>query len=169
MLNSILKKCIIVALALFLISCIPTPTATSAIQTRQDALVAQQALTDFLNRLYDGNFEEAAELYGGTYETMLDQNPSLDPNDPIALLQNACTINGYECLKVKSVKLDRTISATEITFKVEFMNGDGTLFILGPCCGGNETDSPSQSAFIFKVIKNGDGKFQVMGMPPYIP
>lgn len=131
--------------------------------------LALQALAAFLDHLHNGRYEEAAQLYGGTYEIMTDHNPSIDPSNHAALMKNACMINGVECLEVYTAGPDRKISASEYNFKVEFMNADGTLFVRGPCCGGNETDFPPQSTFIFTVIKDSEGKFLVMNMPPYMP
>lgn len=130
---------------------------------------AQHVLVDFLQSLYEGKYEKAARLYGGTYEGMIDNNPGLDPNDHIALLKNACTINGVKCLPVKSVILDEKVSNAEFTFKVEFLNADGTLFVRGPCCGGSETDFPPESVFYFTVMKLDKDRFIVLDMPPYVP
>jgi hypothetical protein len=119
-------------------------------------------LIDFLEGLHKGEYEKAAPLYRGTYETMIDHNPSMNPDDHVALLQTACTINGAQCLQVKSASLDRQVSSTEFIFKVEFLNADGTLFVLGPCCGGNETDFPPQSVFYLTVAKIDKDKYVVM-------
>ena len=130
---------------------------------------AEQALLDFLEELSAGNYKEAAELYGGGYEIMIEHNPDLDPNNHAALIQNACTINGAQCLKVESVALDHKAAVNGYIFLVEFQNEDGTLFELGPCCGGNETDTPPRSSFTFTVVKDDEGQFLVMDMPPSMP
>jgi len=130
---------------------------------------AEQALFDFLEELNEGNYKEAAELYAGEYEIMIEHNPDLDPNNHARLIQNACTINGAQCLKVESVALDHKAAVNGYNFLVEFQNEDGTLFVLGPCCGGNETDTPPRSSFTFTVVKDDKGQFLVMDMPPYRP
>jgi hypothetical protein len=154
---------------LVLISCTGKQTVIPPTLTSSDSQLALQALEDFLESLQTGRFEEAAQLYGGTYETMVDHNPSIDPADHAALLQNACMINGAQCLEVRSAGLDREVSDTEFIFNVEFQNGDGTLFVSGPCCGGNETDFPPQSEFHFRVVRTSEGKFLVIDMVPYAP
>ena len=131
--------------------------------------LAKQVLAEFLDALYYEKYDEAALLYGGSYDIMIEHNPAIDPNAHAALLKNACTINGAACLEVKGITLESEVSDSEYIFKVEFMNEDGTLFVQGPCCGGSEVDSPSQSEFSFTVLKNIDGKFLVMNMPPYTP
>ena len=160
---------LIVTIGLILSSCSPRMTEPPTNQQSEEVLAAQDSLVAFLDDLHEGRYEDAARLYGGTYDIMIDHNPNLDPNDRAGLLRNACTINGAECLELKSVVLEKEATANEFDFKVEFMDEDGSLFVLGPCCGGNETDTPQQSVFTIKVIKKDDGDFVVMEMPPYVP
>ena len=160
---------VVISIALLFASCTSRTPEVPATEEYNDEQLALQALVAFLDSLHNGRYEEATQYYEGTYEIMIDHNPNVDPSNQAALMKNACTINGAQCLEVKSAGLDRTISPTEFSFKVEFINGDGTLFVRGPCCGGNETDSPPQSSFIFKVIKDIEGKFWVMELPPYTP
>jgi hypothetical protein len=159
----------VISFGLFVASCNVRQTEPPVDQAGEDANSAQQSLVGFLEDLQTGRYDEAAKLYGGNYEIMIDHNPNLDPNDHTGLLRNACTINGTACLELKSIALVGEESANAFNFKVEFMDEDGSLFVLGPCCGGNETDTPSQSVFTFTVIKNNDGNFVVMEMPPYVP
>jgi hypothetical protein len=148
-----------------------TINATDLPENQNDADIsrAQEALITFLKDLHNENYKEAADLYGGTYDELINYNSSIDPTDDTALLKNACTINGFQCLEIKSIRLDKATSSGEFDFQAEFYNADGILFVRGPCCGGDETDSPLQSSFDFKVIKDGAGKFQVMDLPPYVP
>lgn len=158
-----------ITLAFFLASCSPQPGTLPATESPPDEQRALEVLEEFLQSLYAGEYDQAAQLYAGTYETMRDHNPILNPEDHVALLENACTINGAQCLQVKSAVLDRKVSDTEFVFRVEFLNADGTLFVLGPCCGGNETDTPSQSEFYLTVVKTDQDNYVVMDMPPYAP
>ena len=66
----------------------PSPSSTQE-EVLLDNQLALHVLVDFLESLHVGNYDEAAQLYGGTYETMTDQNPDIDPNDHTALLRNA--------------------------------------------------------------------------------
>ncbi len=153
----------------------------SPIYTQQESLTDEDlglhVLVDYLNYLYQGDYEKAAQLYGGTYETMVNQNPDIDPADHIALLKNACTINGMQCLKIYSAGpssagpfgTNEISNRTEFKYQVEFAKNDGSLFGLGPCCGGNATDSPPQSIFNFTVTKVSNDEFLVMDLPPYSP
>ena len=167
--KAIVYTLLLISIVFFLVGCsggMTTPIHTAQIN---DVTLAEDALVTFLGSLHDGQYEEAAQLYGGSYEIMLEQNPGIDPTDHALLMENACTINGAVCLEVKGAELERVVSPTEFEFIVEFLNEDGTLFVLGPCCGGNTTDSPPQSGFIFTMIKDSNGKFLVMDMPPYMP
>ncbi len=159
----------ILILGIFLASCNAGPKNPIMTNEPRPEQLAVQAVVTFLDYLHNGRYQEAAEIYGGTYEIMIDQNPSIDPEDHAALLQNACAINGAQCLDVYSAGLESTVPDNEFWIKVELLNEDGTQFVQGPCCGGNETDFPPQSTFIFTVIKNNQGKFKVVDMPPYLP
>jgi hypothetical protein len=158
-----------ITLAIFLGSCIAQAGESPSTETLSDDQLALDILVDFLQSLHAGQYVKAAQLYGGTYEFMIDHNPGLDPGDHAELLQNACTINGAQCLEVKSAGLDKRASNTEFIFKVDFLNPDRTLFEQGPCCGGSATDFPPQSVFYFTVVKVDEDKFAVMDMPPYVP
>jgi hypothetical protein len=158
-----------VTLALLLVSCATPQGELASTDSQSDDQRARDVLIEFLQSLHNSEYDKAAQLYAGTYETMRDHNPSTNPDDHVALLRNACTINGAQCLQVKSAALDQKVSNTEFVFRVEFLNGDGTLFVLGPCCGGNETDFPPQSVFYLTVVKTDKDNYVVMDMPPYAP
>lgn len=142
---------------------------TATKEPSSDEEQAVQTVITFLKALHDGKYQEAADLYGGTYDIMIEQNPSTDPDDHAALLKNACTINGAQCLVIYSAQIESTIPDNEFWVKAELMNEDGSLFVLGPCCGGSETDFPPQSSFLFTVIRKSNGEFRVGDMPPYLP
>jgi hypothetical protein len=154
-----------VILTLLLAACAVTPPAA----TSQDERTAHDVLQTFFNLLNESQYAEAVSLYGGIYDTMRDNNPSIPPADLVALMRNACEINGVQCLKPRSITLEKTTSSGEFLFQVEFQNKDGSLFIRGPCCGASPTDQPPQSVFLYTVVKTPQGHFQVMDMPPYVP
>lgn len=160
---------LIITLVFSLFACTAKANIPSSTTIANDDQLALNVLVDFLESLHAGKYDEAAQFYGGTYEIMINHNPDIAPQDHAALLRNACTINGAQCLQVRSTGLEEKISDTEFTFNVEFQNPDGSLFVRGPCCGEDETDFPSQSIFLFKVLKNAEGKLLVMDMVPYMP
>ena len=160
---------LVIALMVSSMSCAPRQGGPPSGGTPRDGQLARRVLLNFLESLHNGNYDEAAQLYGGSYETMMDHNPATNREDRAALLRNACVVNGGQCLEMRSAGLDRKVSNKEFVFKADFSNADGTLFVLGPCCGASEADSPSRSIFRFTVMKTGQDKFVVMDMPPYAP
>jgi hypothetical protein len=145
---------------------VSTPqTATSLPSTAGEA---QDALIHFLGLLHTKNYADAVPLYGGDYEPLQVFNTEIDPADHAALWAWACDHQLLQCLEVRSVTFQQLVGDSYI-FQVEFSNPDGSLFILGPCCGANETEMPPVSQFEYSVARNTDGKFVVMNMPPYVP
>ena len=84
------------------------------------------------------------------------------------LLANACEINGHKCLLAR-IAIFKELRGDKYVFQVEFSNPDGSLFVLGPCCGANETEMPPVSQFEYTVTKIAEGEFVVMNLPPYVP
>jgi hypothetical protein len=148
-------------LSLVLIACTPQQVAV-------DANTAEGALIEFFQALSDGNYEKAARLYGGSYEQLWAMNPQIDPDDLAGLWQAGCEVNGLVCLPVGRVLEVRPSSEDEMLVVVEFLEKDGSVFILGPCCGAEEGAAAPLSAFGFPVrMQNGFG--QIMDIPALIP
>jgi hypothetical protein len=125
---------------------------------------ARQELARFLDYLHDGNYSEAAGLYGGSYENLQFFNPQIDAREQAALLKNACTINGYQCLQADQIELVIQ-SESEFIYNVQFLNTDGSLFHAGSCCELRGR----QSKFKFRVALQPEDDFLVMDLPPYQP
>ncbi len=160
-----LKPLIFAALVIGLAACSTDPKQPPS----DEADRAREALSGYLAALNEGRFTEAAALYGGSLDVLAEVSPGIDPQDQIALLKAACTQIGYQCLKVRSVGLQEQVSSTEYLFEVEFDNPDGSLFVLGPCCGEDETGMPPRSKFSFTVVKEPAGTFRVLTLPVYVP
>jgi hypothetical protein len=145
------------------------PDLTCQAEPTDDEL-ALQSLMDFFGHLSAGRYEEAGQLYGGSYEVLSEYNPTLDPHDHAAMWQAACTSNGFLCLRVRSAHLQEDGSAkAEYRFLVEFSTPDDQLFVRGPCCGASETEMPPESEFLFAVVRTEDGAYRVQDLPVYIP
>jgi hypothetical protein len=130
---------------------------------------ARKALTTFFELLNRRDYEEGAALYGGDYQGLQEWNILIDPKDHAALLKNGCEINGLQCLRVKRIVDEQAVSWAEYHFTVEFLNQDDSLFVRGPCCGGNATDFPPESQFAYTVIRNCAGEFLALELPVYVP
>jgi uncharacterized protein YraI len=149
---------------------IPACTPANTNETRSEGLEkARTALVSFFELLNQREYEKAAVLYGGEYQGLRDSNPLLDPQDHAALLKNACELNGLQCLRVRGIVDEQMISLAEYHFTVEFLNEDDSLFVRGPCCGGNATDFPPESQFAYIVVRNCAGEFLVLELPVYVP
>jgi hypothetical protein len=156
---------------IFLASCaaqpaVPTQLAPTTLPST--ASEAHDVLINFLTLLHTKNYAEATPLYSGEYESLHVFNREIDPNDHVALWTWVCDNKLLQCLEVRSAELTHQESDTYV-FQLEFTNPDGSLFVLGPCCGANETEMPPVSQFEFTVTRNKDGQFVVMNTPPYVP
>ena len=157
----------------FLTSCVgrpidPTPTGSGPISLPSTASEAQDVLVNFLTWLHMEKYAEAAPLFGGEYEQLQVFNTEINPEDHVALWAWACDHQLLQCLEVRSTTFDHLEGDTYV-FQVEFSNPDGSLFVLGPCCGADETEMPPMSRFEYRVARNTQGKFVVMDTPPYVP
>ncbi len=129
---------------------------------------AQDVLVNFLTLLNTKHYADAVPLYGGEYEQLQVFNTEIDPEDHVALWTWACDQQLLQCLPVRSATF-KELRDDSYVFQVEFSNRDGSLFVLGPCCGANETEMPPVSQFEYTVSHNADLKFVVMNTPPYVP
>ncbi|MFZ5807801.1 MAG: hypothetical protein ACOY16_00815 [Chloroflexota bacterium] len=129
----------------------------------------QHALSRYFNALAAGDYATAAALYGGSYDILISNNPDISPSDKAALFQRACTQNGFVCdVTVKNWVNAVRISQDEFRLTVELQNPDGTLFVLGPCCGASPDEFPPLTQFEFVVVNHHDG-WLVMDLPLYVP
>ena len=158
-----------VLLIVLLAGCTPSPVITEQPTTLPSpADEARQTLTGFFELLNAKKYAEADSLYGGSYEQLQIFQADADPSDHAALWAGSCENSGLQCLKVRSAVFKLLQGDTHI-FQVEFSNPDGILFVLGPCCGADETEMPSVSQFEYRVARNADEKFTVLDLPPYTP
>lgn len=159
-------------LGLFLVACGPGAdgSAQPADGPSADQELALQTLMSFFDHLNAARYQEASELYGGSYDVLLGYNPEVDPNDHAALLQRACVANGFQCLQVRRARLEGTGSPSHgYRFVVEFSTPDGGLFVRTPCCGAGSADMPTESQFTFTVASSNDGVYRVQELPVYVP
>jgi hypothetical protein len=154
------------ALGLFFIF---RPQPAQPNQEPSDEALAEKALTDYLTYLSEGKYQGAVDLYDGSYELLQGYNPDVDPSDHATLLEQACTHNGFRCLQPQEITYIETNSEGEFVFSVKFLDESGELLVIGPCCGGNATDSPPRSEFSLRVQKSGPGQFKTLDLPPYTP
>ena len=151
----------------------PIPTTAPATALEPTSLPstmaeAHDALVNFLTLLASKNYAEAVPLYGGEYEQLQVFNPEIAPDDFAALWAWSCDHQLLQCLEVRSATF-KELSGDSYVFQVEFNNPDGSLFVLGPCCGASETEMPPVSQFEYTVSRNAEHRYVVMNTPPYMP
>jgi hypothetical protein len=134
-----------------------------------DAESAEQALDSFFSLLHAGEYERAAVLYGGMYDSLQDLNPTIDPEDFATLFKNACTVNGARCLEIRQATLLDQPSPAEFRFTVEFLNEEGSLYSRGPCCGDDDSAFVEQTEFIYTVRLDCTGNYKVLELPVFGP
>lgn len=152
-----------------LFSCSSGAKEVSQANNSDESQAATDALKAYFTSLHNGDYVAAAALYGGSFETMINNNPDINSGDHAKLLERACTINGNMCLDTVSIVMDTITADGNYLFTVKFVNEDGTPFVLGPCCGANETDSPPVEEFQFTVQPGVNGDYRVLELPPYVP
>ncbi len=123
----------------------------------------------FFDLLQAGDYAEAAGYYGGSYELLTGYNPNVDPSDLATLWRNGCSANGLNCLTVRALTPAASEEPGVIAFDVQFSTREGELFVIGPCCGADETEQPPVSLFTVRVARGDDGRYRVIDLPPYRP
>jgi hypothetical protein len=136
----------------------------SSDQTPQELSQAQETLRRYLAALNERRYDEAAQLYGGSYELLTDFNPGLDSSNKPALLKAACTVNGFQCLKAGTIKDGKAVRPAEFTFLVEFVAADGQPYTFYPPPGAA---GEPRTQFTFTVTKLRD-TYRVLELPPYV-
>lgn len=152
----------------FLISILLFFSACSLISPFSDEQKAENAARRFFQLLSDGEYAQAAGMFAADTLELQYMNPSIDENDLENLWRNACTINGFQCLPIKTILKTEKFSLNEYHLQVEFQNPDGSLLVLGPCCGASQDKMPPVSQFSVFVIER-NGEFFVASLPVLVP
>ena len=136
-----------------------------------DWVAAERALRSFFESLNGGRYAAAVDLYGGSYSTMRDHNPTIAEDNRAALLQAACEINGARCLATAEIRSVHQVESPEgeFLFVVQFLDEDGSIFSLGPCCGEDSGEGEAVSRFSFRVRQESEYHYVVLDPPIYAP
>lgn len=139
------------------------------ITTPDETKAAQQVLVDFFDLARRNKFDEASEfiqLNSDEWEVLASFSDGADTNDRVRLLEDYCSATGT-CMRIKVLSSER-LDNEVYRFVIQFMTAGGTLFELGPCCGAEDEELPSQKEFEYDVKKVG-GSFKVITPPLYRP
>lgn len=134
-----------------------------------EAAQAEVAARDFYEALHQGDYQTAVDLYGGSYDVLTGMNSDLDPENRSGLLAQGCEVNGLVCMQMGEVLSAERSGEGEYTFTVQFLRDDGEVFVLGPCCGEDETSMPPVSEFQVRAARDGSKEFKALDLPPYLP
>jgi hypothetical protein len=130
---------------------------TSVLQSSSDIEKAREALLQFFSLLHLGRYGEATAYYGGDYSVLSDWNPEVPADDYATLFENACTVNGLQCLETRTVSPGIEVAAGLYQFSVDFVAPDGSVFARG-----------AERQFTYTVLKVDD-RFLVQELPVYVP
>ncbi len=152
------------------ISIVDTKTLTPSPGT-YNLVIARATLVGFFDALNGGWYDEAATQYGGSYEALIELNPDINPDDHSALLERACTENGFQCLRVRQILRQAQVFPDTYTFSVEFAKPDGNPLEFNACCGEDLASTRPRSAFEITVMQvpQAGNAYRVQGLPVYIP
>jgi hypothetical protein len=134
----------------------------------KDALeAARQAMLTFFTALADGRYEDAAALYGGSYEEAIAQDPGISADQPTQAWMSICT--SEFCLPVSDILDSRALAADEFEFLVGFAGQNGFRFDYSICCG-YFSPTPLVSFFVYSVkVERVEDQWKVMGGPAPLP
>lgn len=163
-----MKKVLFFLLFLWILAgCAPAGLEeTPVVSTLTPLEHARVRLTAFLDALSQGQYDRAAEDFNGDLTVLRGYNPDVEPDDTVGLLKNACEFNGFQCLPLRAILTEEALSETHFRFTVLFVDENGEVFELGPCCG--EDGGEPVRAFTFEVVLEADS-YQVISLPPYMP
>ena len=127
--------------------------------TDQDA--AREAMLSFYAALAEWRFEDAAKLFGGSYDEYIAQDASISPDQPGMAWQNICTMEF--CLAVSDILDTRQVAPDEYEFLVGFVTENGSRFDYSICCG-NFQPTPVVTWFVYSVkVQKVNAQWLVMG------
>ena len=157
------KKIIIltlVLLALFLTSACGT-NANNGSTTGSGEQISdenpQEILELYIQAIANQDAEKLVELYGGSYQSLMNIFPETDPNDKQKLFEQY--LERISKISLKEIVEQSEVSKDEFKFVITFKEEDGALFQT------REFDIITDK-FTYTVTRVS-GKLKVMELPPY--
>jgi hypothetical protein len=151
----------------------PSLTPSPVITKDLGPVTAENILVSFFNYVNNNDYENAVTLLSLSSSDWESMGGYASGNSPENFLSNKESIlKQYceaiqTCLKAKPIKVVM-LSDTEYRITTQFINQDGSIFVLGPCCGATEETMPSRQEFEYTVMKI-DGEYKVANPPQYRP
>jgi uncharacterized lipoprotein NlpE involved in copper resistance len=117
----------------------------------------QHTLEQYIQAIANQDAVKLVELYGGSYQGLMNLSPETDPDDEQKLFNQYLKL--MPNISLKEI-LDQTeVSKDEYKFVITFEQEDGTLYQT------REFDTINDK-FTY-TVKRVDGKLKVMELPPY--
>jgi WD40 repeat protein len=135
---------------------------------------ARKFLLDYLDKLSNGNYAEAANDLKYSDESMISEWLSgklpggVDPKDKVAVLKALCINEKFPCLQFLKITYEAQTLPDTFLFRVQFSNPDGTPAVWPPC-----KDLPKdkycdyRTEFDYTIQAQPDGSFKVLDTLPY--
>ncbi|MEJ8548556.1 hypothetical protein [Brevibacillus borstelensis] len=114
-----------------------------------------QVLNAYFEAVSKKDYATIVTYYGGEYQTLIGYNPSVPQDDYAKLMEEYCTVNGGNIVKIDKIIEKTKVTDDEYIYKLSFLYPDNTSF-----------ENGKQIEY---TVKNIDGSFKVMDLPPYIP
>ena len=157
-----MKKIFFSLLSILLLSaCQITPKS-------RDISTPDKALITFFDHLTEENYTAASSLFAWS-DPQARQGVRVfsapEDEDGAMVLKRYCQSTAT-CLKAEVLKVNEVQNGWELT--TQFHHPDGSLFVLGPCCGATEEEMPPQDIFTF-LVRSMDGELKVATPPVYVP
>lgn len=145
-----------------------TPLVEPTIGSNNSISLAKQTLEQYFFLLSTKQYEQAEQFHGAGYGEVMNWNPSVSPDDHVTLLRNACEMNGWQCLPIRTFVSEKEIVQDEYLFTVQFRALDGKIYEQGLCCGAEDPNFVPKKEFEY-TVKMVDGRFKVITPPLYHP
>lgn len=119
----------------------------------------QLTLEQYMQAITNRDAETLVELYGGSYQGLMNLSPETDPDDEQKLFNQYLEL--IPNISLKEILDQTVVSKDEYKFVITLKHEDGTLFQT------QESDIITDK-FTY-TVKRIDGRLKVMEAPPYQP
>jgi len=136
-----------------------SPSANSREGSNNDNAIEnpQDTLEQYIQGIANQDAAKLVELYGGSYQGLINLFPETDPNDKQTLFNQYLKL--LPKISLKEILEQTEVSKDEYKFLITFKHEDGTLFHT------REFDTITDK-FTY-TAKRVDGKLKIMELPPY--
>jgi hypothetical protein len=131
---------------------------------------AYAVLQAYFKALNEGDYTQAAMMYGGEFDILREYNPEIDPENHAELFEAACGLNGFLCdLRFKNLVQAVYVSDETYKFLIELQTKNGLLFELGPCTENAPLEECLLVTQFEYTVQLTENQFRVTNLPVYMP